>query len=187
MPATALIELSADWIIAIGTVALAGATFWLVLGARRAARDAAKQLEITAKAAQLSAALEFMGEYRSFSMRLARLAVRKIPPHKVGRCLRSLPLHQYEAATRISNFLDHLGALVAEDLLAPKPAFSFLGGSALEMWDILGPYIYSERRAPGASELYQRHFEHLAAKMSAARIEVDLDERLEKLAPPEAG
>jgi hypothetical protein len=119
-------------IIAIGTVALAGATFWLVLGARRAARDAAKQLEIAArqleiaaKAAQLSAAQEFMREYRSFSMRLSRLAVRKIPPHKTGRCLHNLPPHQYEAATRVSHFLDQLGALVVEGLLAPKPAFSF--------------------------------------------------------------
>jgi hypothetical protein len=145
-------------LVAIGTLALALATAVLVLFTWRAARAAAK-------AVQLEAYIDLQREYRSKEMRLARAALYQLP-----RCDRSKGLAQIhdpdlrEKFERVAHYLDNVGTLYSVGLLGIRPAAAFFGGSAKNMWRQLGPYIYSEREVKN-SPTYQFHFENLAAAL----------------------
>jgi hypothetical protein len=176
---------------AIATIVLAVATIALALSTQRSARDStaqlalsAEQLAETGKAAQLAASVDLLREYRLDRLRKARVTIREIPAHAPGRRLADLTYDQREAAIAISHYLDNLGALVVHKLLTPDAARTFLGSSVVQMWEILGPYIYAEREAIGFS-IYQIHFEHLAWQMSQTDIEARLLAELDgQLMPP---
>jgi hypothetical protein len=171
-------------LIAVGTIVLAVATCFLAYTTRRSTLEAASQLVETGKAAQLSAAIDLTREYRLDPLRTARGLVRSLPEHKPGMRLDDLDREQRDAAIAVSRYLDNLGALVDHDLLTPGAARTFLGSSVLEMWEILGPYIYAERDNSGF-RIYQFHFEHLAWLMSQVDIEAELLEKFDgQLMPP---
>lgn len=156
---------------AIGTVFLAGATFWLAASTRRAAAEAAG-------ATQLSAAIDLTREYRSPEMHRARLTVRGLAPHTPGQTLADLHEHEREAAFLVSRYLDNLGTLVSQKLLSPEAAGTFLGVSAVQMWSILKPYIEAEREASG-QRIHQLAFQYLAELRSEAEIEKEVLKQFE--------
>lgn len=162
-----------------GTVVLAVATVALWAATFRAARD-------TAKAAQLSAAIDLTREYREEHMRKARAMIRSLPEHTPGMRLVDLDQEQQDAAFTVSHYLDNLGALVVHDLLTPDAARTFLGSSAINMWTVLAPYIYAERESRGF-RIYQIHFEHLAWLMARVDIEGEMLKKFAGRLMPPAG
>jgi hypothetical protein len=174
---------SETWV-AMGTVALAVVTLVLAGATVVMARSTTSQLLETGKAAQLAAAVDLTREYRLEPLRRARVIVRQLPPHTPGMRLIDLDEDQRDAAIAVSHYLDNLGALVVHDLLTPHAARTFLGSSAIQMWKILGPYIYCERESNGFS-IYQIHFEHLAWLMDQVDIEAEMLEQFRgRLMPP---
>jgi hypothetical protein len=174
---------SETWV-AIGTVTLAAVTVVLAGATVVMARGTASQLLETGKAAQLAAAVDLTREYRLEPLRKARVVVRSLPEHTSGMRLVDLPGEQRDAAIMVSHYLDNLGALVVHDLLTPDAARTFLGSSVVQMWKILGPYVYAERQANGFS-IYQIHFEHLAWLMDQVDIEAEMLEKFRgQLMPP---
>jgi hypothetical protein len=177
---------SETWV-AIGTMALAAVTLVLAAATVVMARSTTSQLLETGKAAQLAAAVDLTREYRLEPLRKARVVVRKLPVHTPGKRLIDLDEDRRDAAIAVSHYLDNLGALVVHNLLTPDAARTFLGSSAIQMWKILGPYIYCEREHNGFS-VYQIHFEHLAWLMDQVDIEAEMLEQFRgQLMPPPAG
>jgi hypothetical protein len=64
-------------------------------------------------------------------------------------------------AVRISHYLDNLGLLVYFKAVRRDLVLAFIGGSVLNCWKALSPYIYAERQKRSGG--YQEFFEHLAA------------------------
>jgi hypothetical protein len=185
--------IDSDALLAFGTIVLAAATCALAYFTRKSSRDAADALNISAsqlvetgKAAQLAAAIEVTREYREERLRKARVVVRSLPTHTPGKLLIHLDPEQQDAAFAVSHYLDNLGALVVHDLLTPDAARTFLGSSAIEMWKILAPYIYTERENRGF-RIYQIHFEHLAWVMDRVDIEAEMLEKFRGQLMPPAG
>jgi hypothetical protein len=173
----------ATLVVAVATMLVAGATLLLVHRTKQAAEVARDHIEEAARATLLASSLDLMREYRSGSMLAARWVIRnRIPDHAPGMAIYDLPRHQVAAAVRVSHFLDSVGALVHQELLQVGPARSFLGGSTLEMWAKLGPFILEQRRRDGV-RVYQMHFEHLASLMSEGDIEAELLATLRTLDP----
>jgi hypothetical protein len=100
-----------------------------------------------------------------------------------GKRLIDLDEDQQDAVFAVSHYLDNLGALVVHDLLTPDAARTFLGSSAIQMWTILAPYIYTERESRGF-RIYQIHFEYLASLMAKVDIEAELLEKYGGSMPP---
>jgi hypothetical protein len=174
---------SETWV-AIGTIALAAVTLVLAIATVVMARSTTSQLLETGKAAQLAAAVDLTREYRQASLRKARVVVRQLPEHTPGKRLIDLDEDQRDAAIAVSHYLDNLGALVVHNLLTPDAARTYLGSSAIQMWKILAPYIYTERENNGFA-IYQIHFEHLAWLMDQVDIEAEMLQQFRgRLMPP---
>jgi hypothetical protein len=156
------------------TAVTAVATCMLVLGVGAAVwaiRDARR-------ATQLAAASDVFREYRSVELRDARRRIRDLPRFDPsGRPgLDQLSVEDRRSVELVSNFLDDVGTLVAQNLLRPEPAAAFLGGSAQAVWSKLAPYVYDERHKIGR-ETYQRHFEDLVYRLNR----LPFSERIDKL------
>jgi len=164
-----------DWtgwnvVIALATVVLAVATVALVAGVFVAAYT----LRESRRAAQLSAAVDLLREYRRQDMRLARFALHRLPPCDPSRGLEQLSHTDREALELVSHYLDNIGSLVARRLLRPEPAASFLGGSAIGIWSAIAPYVRAERAA-GRRPTYQRHFEYFVYLLQGIPFEEEID------------
>jgi hypothetical protein len=69
-----------------------------------------------------------------------------------------------EAVETVGNYLDYLGLLVSQNLLAIDAPAMFLGGSAKNMWRKLRPIIDAERGKSPARASYQAYFEDIVAR-----------------------
>jgi len=71
-----------------------------------------------------------------------------------------LPDDLKESAKNVSHFFDHLGVLVAHNLVNKEAIFGWLGGSIERNWILLAPYIDAERKIR-ENDNYQKYFEIL--------------------------
>jgi hypothetical protein len=131
-----------------------------------------RQLREARRANILPAAIDLFREYRSPEMMMARALVFKaLKPSQGERPnptlgLQDLPADVGASAIRVSHFLDHLGVLVANDLMSPEMAASFLGDSAQNLWSTLGDYIEEERKLRRSPE-FQKNFQKLVEALAA--------------------
>jgi hypothetical protein len=71
-------------------------------------------------------------------------------------------------------FYDNLGALVAHGVIDLDPVSGYLGGSVMEIWDIVQPMVLAERsrrssfRDPSRWQEYFENLYHLVTKRSPA-------------------
>lgn len=74
-----------------------------------------------------------------------------------------LPTQAKLHVKEVSNFLDNLGLLVYRGIVDEELVIAYLGGSVLELWGVLAPYIREEQKKYWP---FQTHFEHLASRCS---------------------
>ena len=138
---------------------------------------ARRQLRAARNSDSVAVVLELLGEFRDPEMREARGRVlTQLNDKTVGSTagLAELPEDLRDGALRVSHFFDHVGLLVAHDLVPADPLVGFFGRGAMNCWDKLRPYILAERarRLQGgyASGEYVPYFEAFAPE-DVARIE----------------
>lgn len=149
--------------LAIALVALVVAIASAVISAR--------QLREARKANAFPAAIDLFREFRD----PAFVADRRLLLTELEHCdpaqgMQGLPDGIRQAAFRVSHYLDNVGALVAHRLIDPEIAGSFLGASALQLWEALKEFIRRERVLRSYPD-YQMHFEHLAATVDSLRLD----------------
>lgn len=81
---------------------------------------------------------------------------------------RNLPPEPKGHIRRIGLFYDDVGKLVAHDVVDERLVIGAYGSNVVRMWEVLAPYVYSERRRGAKSMLY---FEDLAARAKATSME----------------
>ena len=149
--------------LAIAVVALIVATVSAAISAR--------QLREARKANAFPAAIDLFREFRD----PAFVADRRLLLRELENCdpafgMSGLPDGVNQAAFRVSHYLDNVGVLVAHKLIDPEIAVSFLGASALNLWQALKEFIRRERVLRSYDD-YQMHFEHLAATVDALKLD----------------
>ncbi len=149
--------------LAIALLALAVAIASAVISAR--------QLREARKANAFPAAIDLFREFRDPEF----VADRRLLVGELRNCdpvlgMQGLPDGVREAAFRVSHYLDNVGVLVAHRLIDPEIAGSFLGASALNLWEELKEFIRRERVLRSFPD-YQMHFEHLAATVASLRLD----------------
>ena len=129
------------------------------------------QLREARKANAFPAAIDLFREFRD----AAFVADRRLLLSELSNCdpeqgMSGLPDGINQAAFRVSHYLDNVGVLVAHKLIEPEIAVSFLGASALNLWQELAPFIRRERALRSYAD-YQMHFEHLAATVDSLQLD----------------
>ena len=123
---------------------------------------AIKQSHDAKSSDSVSAVLELFAEFRKPELVEARqtvihkLSVDNYCP-EVG--LYGLPDEVKHSALSVSHFFDHVGVLVAHNLVNREAIIGWIGDSAIYCWDSLFPYIVAERKIRNAP--YQEYFELL--------------------------
>ena len=131
----------------------------------------ARQLREARKANAFPAAIDLFREFRD----PAFVADRRLLLTELERCdptlgMQGLPDRIRGPAFRVSHYLDNVGVLVAHRLIDPEIAGSFLGASALQLWEALKEFIRRERVLRSYPD-YQMHFEHLAATVASLKLD----------------
>jgi hypothetical protein len=115
------------------------------------------------------AVLEFLREYRE-AERSRRYVFRELATeHPSPVRIADLPDKPRDHALTVCHYLDHLGFLVDHRIVDQEGVAGLMGESILRAWEVLAPYIGSEREARGTD--YAAYFE-------------DLAERIRRLDPP---
>jgi hypothetical protein len=132
-----------------------------------------RQLREARKANAFPAAIDLFREFRDPAFVAdRRLLLRELQNCDSEQGMSGLPDGIREPAFRVSHYLDNVGVLVAHRLIDPEIAVSFLGASALNLWQALSPFIRRERVLRSYAD-YQMHFEHLAATVDALELDSD--------------
>jgi hypothetical protein len=110
----------------------------------------------------------------------------------------ALPEDWRESAYAVGYFFDSLGVLVAHGIISEKLILGSTGTTVMRMWEILHPFIESERSwrastyASSISPGFLRYFEHLVARNyelggreAASRIQLEIG--LRSIAPSSQG
>lgn len=142
----------ASLIVSIFAAVIAGASAALAF---RSEREARRANDI--------AVLDFLREYRTAepSRRYVfRELAREQPTHVR---IADLPAEPREHALTVCHYLDHLGFLVDRGIVDQEGVAGLLGESVLRAWEVLAPYIRSERDARGTD--YAAYFEDLAGRI----------------------
>lgn len=66
---------------------------------------------------------------------------------------------------QLSWFFDHLGVLVHRGIVKHEPVAEYIGGSILQAWELLQPYIETERKRTEGWNHYQVYFQILAKRV----------------------
>jgi hypothetical protein len=122
------------------------------------------QLRESRKANLVPGIVDLFREYRADEMVRARRVLVDVARYNSDAGLQGLPEEVIQAAIRVINYLNHVGILVANGLLSPALARSFLGGSASRLWRDLSPFISRERELRGRPR-YARHFQDLGTAL----------------------
>ncbi|TDB87899.1 hypothetical protein E1264_13115 [Actinomadura sp. KC216] len=83
---------------------------------------------------------------------------------------RGLPEQARTHANTIGLFFDDLGKLVAHGVIDQGLVIGSYGTNIVRLWDVLAPYVYTERREHGLH--FWIYFEDLAARTAASRPDV---------------
>ncbi|TYK51439.1 DUF4760 domain-containing protein [Actinomadura decatromicini] len=78
---------------------------------------------------------------------------------------RGLPERARAHAGAVGLFFDDLGKLVAHDVIDQSLVIGAYGTGIVRLWDVLAPYVYTERREYGFH--FWIYFEDLAARTAA--------------------
>lgn len=84
----------------------------------------------------------------------------------------------------LTSYFNEVGVLVANNVVSAELVSGLMGGSIVESWDALAPYIYARRHDRGDDPNYYAYYEHLAAcmqKLGPDRLEAKLG--LKRLPP----
>ena len=95
-----------------------------------------------------------------------------------------LPSAERERVAPVMSYFNSIGALVANRAISGQLVASLMGGSVVNAWQALSPFIYAERERRGGDEVYYGYFEHLAAvvrEMGPAQLHASLG--LKRLPP----
>jgi hypothetical protein len=131
----------------------------------------ARELREARKANAFPAAIDLFREFRDPDFVAdRRLLLRELENCDPETGMSGLPDGINQAAFRVSHYLDNVGVLVAHKLIDPEIAVSFLGASALSLWQALSDFIRRERELRSYAD-YQMHFEHLAATVDALQLD----------------
>lgn len=88
---------------------------------------------------------------------------------KTACAIHELPNDVAQAAVLVANYLENVGLLVYLELVEPRIAIGFLGGSAERIWDELKPFIGCERTERDG--LYLEYFQYLVATIRLMQSE----------------
>src|SRR5581483_12281856 len=109
------------------------------------------------------AVLEFLREYRAAEPSRRYVFRELAAAHPSPVRIADLPDMPREHAFTVCHYLDHLGFLVDHGIIDQEGVAGLLGESVLRAWEVLGPYIRSERDARGTD--YAAYFEDLAERI----------------------
>jgi hypothetical protein len=117
-------------------------------------------------------------------LKKARRVVFRIPAgHGTASRLGEMQGDAREASERVAHFFDHVGLLIAFDLIPAEPMIAFFGFGCHQLWLKLRPFIEAERQARGV-DYYLGYFEmfaDLAARRSAETINAQASKRMQRL------
>lgn len=173
---TAIVAAVIAAVTAVITVGLAVATFRMATATRDAAEAGAEQatatranadaslklLDETRKANALPGYLDFFREYRLCEPD-RRYVLLRLRNHERQRGISGLPEKAHGHAVNVCHYLDHLGFLVANQIIELDAVDRLMGRSVLVCWQALAPYIERERKVRASD--YAGYFEQLAAQL----------------------
>ncbi len=150
----------------LGAVSLAIALIAVVV----AVWQVRAQAVATERANSLPVASAVFNEFRSQGFRNHLLKVwNDTPPDVPEGGFEALPLGWRESAYEVAYFFEHLGILVAYELVSEDLIVDFSANAVVRSWRTLDPFIQKERgrRRQGCataaiSPNFVSHFEHLA-------------------------
>jgi hypothetical protein len=102
--------------------------------------------------------------------------------------LRGLSPEALACARPVIAYFNNVGLLVVNETVSAQLVSSVMGGSVVNAWRVLGPYIYAERILRGGDPNYYGYFEHLAVvvnEIGPRRLEEMLKLRKWPPAPPQ--
>ena len=108
---------------------------------------------------------ELLSEFRAseFKRRLVYIETQlslDCPPDTRGSY--TMTHSAFETIRPAMSYFNNIGLLVFHKTVAPETVSSLMGGSIVNAWQVLAPYIYSERHRRGDDPNYYGYFEHLA-------------------------
>jgi hypothetical protein len=181
----------------MGNVVLAASSVFIALSA---VVVAVWQVRVSARAAERSNALPILSaafdEFRSaeFQGHLRRVW-NEAPGHVPEKGFQALPDEWRASAYRVAYFFEHLGLLVAYELVPKDSIVDFSANLVVRSWRALAPFVEAERRyrkrtGDGMSSGFVSHFEHLVALTLAedgTPVDSEIHERLSLRRMPDSG
>ncbi|MEO6700293.1 MAG: hypothetical protein ABI140_08170 [Jatrophihabitantaceae bacterium] len=82
------------------------------------------------------------------------------PQHFDG--MRGLPPDASNRARHVMSYMNNVGLLVANESISAQLVSSVMGGSVVNVWAAVAPYVYAERVLRGDDPNYYGYLEHLA-------------------------
>ncbi|MFE1556708.1 hypothetical protein ACFW6V_17220 [Streptomyces sp. NPDC058734] len=147
----------------MGVVALVLSGLALVVSGAASVR----QLRLARHANTLPVLVDLFREHRSDHLATARLYVFRDLPHcDPSAGLAGLPQDKQELVRDLAWYYDNLGALVTHGVVDLGPVSGYLGGSVINMWEGIAPFIEAERAQREAAQMAdivrpQVYFENL--------------------------
>jgi hypothetical protein len=144
---------------------------------------AQRQLRASRDSDSISAMLQLFGEYRTDEFRSARRAIFRMNFSQPCQLLIEMRAQQREEIELVAHFFEHVGLLIAFDLIPAEPMVAFFGFSCQQLWLKLESTIEAERQARGI-ENYLAYFEmfaNLAARNGAEKINAAAAKRMLKM------
>jgi hypothetical protein len=145
---------------------------------------ARSQLKASRDSDSVTAMLSLFSEYRQDDLKEARREVFQIPESQGPyQRLGELRGSTRAAGERVAHFFDHVGLLIAFDLIPAEPMVAFFGFGCHQLWQKLSPFIEAERQARDVKYYlgYFEMFANLAARRNAETINASAAERMRKL------
>lgn len=146
---------SSDWITLIAAI-IAGVISLIAIIISRS------QYLLSKRSNAFPITIEMFKEFRSHEFKVhINFIISKLPLLKhPKKDMKELPEDVQKHILTVSHYFDNLGVMVATNAVDKKLVISFLGGTATKVWEILYPYIKTER-VKRENGIYQEFFENL--------------------------
>jgi hypothetical protein len=131
----------------------------------------------------ISASMKLVEEWRSLGGRKARASIRQnlsgVNKPSASGGISGLKDDLRDDVKTVAYLCDEIGARVIYGEADPMLINAFLGHSITKTWNVLEPYILAERKIYNFP-LFQSHFEALAKKTSAKKIDKNTRTRIRR-------